>query len=74
MSALRESIEAIVRSGAAAEKDRAREVFFALQTALDRGVEEGWITPPTRRGLGPVRRQRSDRSAATVLADDRDED
>ena len=41
---------------------------------LDEGVEEGWITPATRRGLGPVRRHRSEGSAAAVLADDRGDD
>lgn len=41
---------------------------------LDQGVEEGWITPAERRGLGPVRRQRSDRTTAAALADDRGDD
>lgn len=39
---------------------------------VDEGVAEGWVTPPSRRGLGPVRRHPSDRRTADVLAEDRE--
>ena len=38
---------------------------------LDRGVEEGWITPAKRRGLEPVASGAAQRSTADVLDDDR---
>jgi prevent-host-death family protein len=39
---------------------------------LDEGVEEGWITPARRRGLGPAKRHPASRRVADVLAEDRD--
>ena len=39
--------------------------------ALDRGIEEGWITPPTRNRLEPVVRCASPRRIAEVLDEDR---
>jgi prevent-host-death family protein len=39
-----------------------------------KGVDEGWITPPSGSGgLAPVKRATSARRTADVLADDRDE-
>lgn len=40
-------------------------------SALDRGIEEGWITPPTRNRLEPVVRCASSRRIADVLDEDR---
>ena len=39
---------------------------------LDDGVAEGWVRPPKRGGLSPVRRVAGTRSTAAVLRDDRD--
>lgn len=39
---------------------------------VEEGVAEGWVTPPSRQGLGPVRRHRSERRTADVLAEDRE--
>lgn len=39
--------------------------------ALTRGVEEGWITPPTTTVLRPVRRQVGSSPSAELLDDDR---
>ncbi|HUF46827.1 MAG TPA: 2,3,4,5-tetrahydropyridine-2,6-dicarboxylate N-succinyltransferase [Vicinamibacterales bacterium] len=50
MTALRESIEAVVAAGGAADRAAAREAFFALQEALDRGdvrAAEPDATSPT---------------------------
>lgn len=38
---------------------------------LDRGVEEGWITPAKRRGLEPVARGAAPRRTADVVDEDR---
>lgn len=40
---------------------------------FDEGVAEGWVTPPSTRGLGPVRRHQAGRRIADVLTEDRDE-
>jgi prevent-host-death family protein len=37
------------------------------------GIEEGWVTPATARGLGPARRHRSLERVLDVLGDDRAE-
>jgi prevent-host-death family protein len=39
---------------------------------LDRGIDEGWVTPPSRSGLEPVPRQRAERNVRDVLDEDRD--
>jgi len=39
---------------------------------LDRGIDEGWVTPPSRSGLRPVARQRALRRVSEVLDEDRD--
>jgi prevent-host-death family protein len=38
---------------------------------LDQGEAEGWVVLPTRRGLPPVRRHRSERRVLDVIAEDR---
>jgi prevent-host-death family protein len=43
------------------------------RSRLAAGLEEGWVSPPTRAGLPPVRRHRAQRRVLDVLADDRDE-
>lgn len=40
-------------------------------SVLDRGVEEGWITPAKRRGLEPVARGTAQRRTADILDEDR---
>lgn len=40
-------------------------------SVLDRGIEEGWITPPKRHRLEPVVRCKAHRSTAEVLGEDR---
>jgi prevent-host-death family protein len=41
---------------------------------MAKGVEEGWITPPSRSGgLAPTKRSTSARRTADVLAEDRGE-
>lgn len=40
--------------------------------ALERGVEQGWLTPPRHNeGLAPARRVRAARRVAEVLGEDR---
>ena len=41
------------------------------RSALERGIEEGWITPARRSGLEPITRFRAARSTADVLDEDR---
>ncbi len=41
------------------------------RSTLERGIEEGWITPARRGGLEPITRFRSARSTAEVLDEDR---
>ncbi len=40
-------------------------------SVLDRGIEEGWITPPKRHRLEPVVRCAAKRRTADVLGEDR---
>jgi prevent-host-death family protein len=40
---------------------------------VEEGVADGWITPATASGLGPVRRWKSQRRTLDALAEDRDE-
>jgi prevent-host-death family protein len=49
----------------------ARIVPFSTDSAIDRGVEEGWIEPPRRVGLQSAARRRSSRSVLDVLDEDR---
>ena len=38
---------------------------------IERGIEEGWITPASQKHLGPAQRFSASRSIADVLAEDR---
>ena len=38
---------------------------------LDDGIREGWVTPPSRDGLGPAVRASAERTIAEVLDEDR---
>ena len=40
-------------------------------SAVERGIEEGWIEPPKRAGLSPARRFLADQSILEVLDEDR---
>lgn len=37
----------------------------------EQGIAEGWVTPASKAGLGPVERIRSERSVGEVLGEDR---
>jgi prevent-host-death family protein len=49
----------------------ARLVPFAAESAVERGIDEGWIEPPRRRRLEPSVRQRSPSRVLDVLDEDR---
>ena len=49
----------------------ARLVGLGGASIIERGVEEGWITPPSRARLGPAKRVSAPRSIADVLDEDR---
>lgn len=49
----------------------ARLVPLDGTSAIDRGIDEGWIEPPRRTTLAPTARFRADRSIAEVLDEDR---
>ncbi len=49
----------------------ARIVSFSAGSAVERGIEEGWIEPARRPHLEPVTRHRSTRSVLDVLDEDR---
>ncbi len=55
--------------------DRGRPVAqlgpLAGHSAVERGIEEGWVEPPKRAGLGPAKRYRADQSSLDVLDEDR---
>jgi len=40
-------------------------------SAIERGIDEGWIEAPLRRGLAPIARFKSATSTAAALDDDR---
>lgn len=40
-------------------------------SAVERGIEEGWIEPPKRVGLTPVKRFLADQPVLDVLGEDR---
>lgn len=48
-----------------------RLVPFAGESALERGIAEGWIDPPSRSALKPVDRVRAELSSLEVLGEDR---
>jgi hypothetical protein len=41
------------------------------ESAVERGIREGWIDAPRRTSLAPFRPIRSERSVLDVLAEDR---
>jgi prevent-host-death family protein len=49
----------------------ARIVPYSAGSAIERGIEEGWIEAPRRIGLEPAVRRRSSRSVLDVLDEDR---
>ncbi len=49
----------------------ARLVPFDDISAVDRGIEAGWIEAPRSVGLQPCKRHRSTRSSAAVIDEDR---
>ena len=54
--------------------DRGRPVARLVaysSSAIDRGIADGWIDPPRRRGLEPVPRHRSRVSVLQALDEDR---
>jgi prevent-host-death family protein len=52
-------------------KPVARLTQYSTSSAVDRGIEEGWIEAPRRVGLRPVVRHRSERSVLDVFDEDR---
>jgi prevent-host-death family protein len=55
------------------ERGRAKAVLGPVpgRAQLERGIAEGWVAAPTRRGLARVRRQRSAQRVLDVLGEDR---
>jgi prevent-host-death family protein len=49
----------------------ARLVPYDTSSAVERGIEEGWIEPARRTGLGPAERHRSTQSVVETLDADR---
>ena len=49
----------------------ARLVGLGEASMIERGIEEGWVTPATRTRLEPASRFRAPRSIADVLDEDR---
>ena len=49
----------------------ARLVGLDQDSAIRRGVEEGWVEPPRRTALGPANRFNADRPLLAALDDDR---
>ncbi len=49
----------------------ARLVGLGEASMIERGIEEGWITPASRARLQPAQRSRAPRSIADVLDEDR---
>ena len=49
----------------------ARLVSAGGVSIVDRGIEEGWITPPSQAGLEPIERCKASRSTSEVLNEDR---
>lgn len=49
----------------------ARLVPYGEASAVEQGIEEGWIEPSRRHGLAPVERVRSKNSTLAVLDEDR---
>jgi len=49
----------------------ARLVGLGGISMVDRGIEEGWITPPVQEGLEPIERYKASRTISEVLNEDR---
>ena len=52
-------------------KPVARLVGLEGASMIERGIEEGWITPAARTRLGPAQRYSASRSVAGTLDEDR---
>ena len=52
-------------------KPVARLVGVGGTSMIDRGIREGWITPPSKTGVGPLMNLNAGRSTADVLTEDR---
>lgn len=52
-------------------KPVARLVSLRGSSVVDRGMEEGWITPPLKEGLEPIERYQASRTTSEVLDEDR---
>ena len=52
-------------------KPVAQLVGLGGSSMLDRGIEQGWITPPSRSGLAPTTRLTAPLSTSEVLVADR---
>ena len=52
-------------------KPVAQLVSLGGTSLLENGIEEGWVTPPSQRGLGPAARFKSALTTAEVLDEDR---
>lgn len=52
-------------------KPVARLVSLRGSSMVDRGIEEGWITPPLKGGLEPIERYQASRTTFEVLDEDR---
>lgn len=78
---LKAKLSAYLQRAAAGElitvTDRGRPIATLGPTLgavdLAAAVEAGWVSPATRRGLGPVRRQRATGTVLDALTEDRGE-
>lgn len=52
-------------------KPVARLVGLSGSSMLDRGIEDGWITPPSRSRLTPAKRFKAPQSTSAALDEDR---
>ncbi|MDE0699599.1 MAG: type II toxin-antitoxin system prevent-host-death family antitoxin [Acidimicrobiaceae bacterium] len=52
-------------------KPIAQIVGLSGTSMLDRGIEDGWITPPSRNRLAPTKRFNARQSTSEVLDEDR---
>jgi len=49
----------------------ARLVSLGGISMVNKGIEEGWITPPLKEGLEPIERYKASRTISEVLNEDR---
>ena len=52
-------------------KPVAHLVSLRGSSVVDRGIEEGWITPPLKESLEPIERYQASRTTSEVLDEDR---